>query len=1033
MNNTFSFLKPVAAAVAISSLALAARAQTVSPFALPLYFEANKNQTEFLSSGSDYQFFISPTSVQIALRESSHTATARMEFVGANAHAQIRGLEALPDKVNYLIGNDPSQWQTGLATFPKVRVSEIYPGINLVFHGNQRRLEYDFAVHPGANPNAIKIRFSGVDRIYTTSQGDLVLKIGGNEICQPAPEIYQTTGGTRKIIGGGYKILDARTVAFETANYDHSLPLVIDPMLNYSSFFGGNLDTIGWAIALGTNDCVYVAGQTMSKGFFTSGAVQTNYGGGTYAGDAFVAKLAGNPATNLIYLTYLGGKGDDAALGLAVNPAGNAFVTGYTESTNFPVSNAIPGHAKIGGKIGPTGLYFADAFVTELSQSGSNLIYSTYLGGESADSGYGIALDSSNDVYVTGFSYSTNFPVTPNAMQSHLLCSNNMYVDANAFVSEITNGGGALVYSTYLGGTNYDVGRAIALDTSNDVYVAGYTASFNFPVWHTPTNFPSLHYLNGATNAFHVDNKFDGFVTKFPPLNGTISPSTQTNAFYSTFLGGTNNDLAYGIAVDGAGNAYVTGWTCSTNFPITNNPSGLFSYVTTNGTFFPPIATNAFLTKISADGRQVMDSTVFGGRSIDIGYGVAVDAAGDAFVVGTENSTNFPTMNTSGSLMATNTSRTGVNDAFVAAFNADWSTMYYSVCLGGKKSTFGCGIALDSATNVFITGLTSSTNFPTQNASRFWFNGTNFINGTNYINGANLSGTTDAFVTEISLGPVPMGPDITNPPVNVATGVGDTASFSVGVSGSAPLIYQWQLFTNGNWTNLANGHSITGVTSNVLTITDVQTNNAGNYKITVTNDWGSASATASLAVSELPIITVPLTNQTVLMESTVTFALTAYGTPTLHYQWLMNGMVLTNGGQFSGATTNILTLTDAQVSNSGTYEVIITNDFGSTNDSAILTVPVLEMTLSLVSNNITNGLEFNVVGGPANQKFYLWTTSNLVVGPIAFPAWTNPSDFYGDFDSQGQVNFTLTPSFLASFFPTMTNWPQAFFTITSTN
>src|SRR5580698_3656229 len=229
-------------------------------------------------------------------------------------------------KINYLIGNDSSKWHTGLSTFGNVQVTELYPGINLVFHGNQRQLEYDFAIAPGANPNVIKMQFQGVDKISTTPSGDLVLKIGSSEVRQPKPEIYQTISGSRKTIAGGYKILDSRTVAFEIAGYDHTRPLIIDPVLGYSTFFGGNVSDTAWVMALDTNNCIYIAGETFSTKFSTVGAVQTNYaGGGAYYGDAFVAKLD-QTGTNLIYLTYLGGSGDDIAVGMAVDSAGNAFV-----------------------------------------------------------------------------------------------------------------------------------------------------------------------------------------------------------------------------------------------------------------------------------------------------------------------------------------------------------------------------------------------------------------------------------------------------------------------------------------------------------------------------------------------------------------------------------------------------------------------------------------------------------------------------------------------------------------------------------
>lgn len=1021
-------VKFMLAGLVLCFFALPALAQTVLPSGLPLYFEANQNQTEFLSRGNGYQFLVSAGGAQITLGETADgRATAQMEFPGANARAHVRGDSELPGKINYLIGRDASQWLTGLPTFSKVQITDLYPGINLVFHGNQRQLEYDFTIAPGADPDRIRIHFRGAEKLSVTSRGGLIVKIGDDEIQQSPAEIYQTIAGERKTVSGSYKMVDARTVAFELGQYDHSLPLVIDPVLSYSVYFGGNVGNAAYGIALDTNSTagapngfIYIAGQTFSTKFATSGAFQTNFAGGVYAGDAFVAKFS-NPATNLIYLTYLGGSGDDAAYGVAVDTNGNVYLAGATESPNFPTNNAIPGHSQIGGYTGPTGIYFADAFVTEIAAGGSNLIYSTYLGGNSSDAAYAIALDSANNAYVTGFTYSTNFPVTTNALLTRLACSNNIYVNANAFVAEITNGGGALVYSTFLGGTNYDVGKGITIDSANDVYVAGYTASFNFPVWNVPTNLPNAIYLNGSTNEnayANPDGAYDAFVTKFPPLSGTITPAAQTNAFYSTLLGNTNSDEAYGIAADSSGCAYVTGWTTSTNFPEVfpnaNGPPGLYSFLVTNGFPIVPI-TNVFLTKIAANGSAVDYSVVFGGNSEDIGYGVAVDAAGNAFVVGAETSTNFPTMNFNGPLNQTNSLE---NDAFVSVFNTNCSSMYYSVCIGGSENlnngfggSAGYGIAVDSADNAYITGQTSATNFPVANNAA-----TNTVVfpliGTNSINGSVLSGTNDAFVAEIALGPAPFGPQITNSTLtNLTVGVGITVNFSVSATGSPALTYQWLL----NGSNLVDGGNILGSISNVLTITGVQTNDAGNYEILVSNDWGFASSNANLTVLQSPQIITPLTNQTVGIGATVSFALTATGTPTLQYYWQFNGTNLTNSSTVSGATTPTLTLDNVQTNRSGTYTVIVTNNYAPpATDSALLTVlsaPV--MTLSLVSNNIADGLFFNIIGGSNDGRFHVFYTTNLLM-PFTNP-FGNPS-----FNSLGQFSGAA---------PGQTN-PQEFFILT---
>ena len=604
-----------------------------------------------------------------------------------------------------------------MPTFAKVRVEEIYPGVNLVYYGNQHQLEYDFTVAPEANPGAITIRFDGADKISVNENGELVLTLGKDEIRQPAPLIYQLAGSGRKEISGGYKMLDAQTVAFTVGKYDRALPLVIDPVLSYSTYFGGNSGDEALAVAVDTNGFVYVAGETLSAQLATPGAFQTNFQGGSLTGDAFVAKL-GNAGTNLIYLTYLGGSADDAAFGLAVDGAGDAFVTGYTDSGNFPVTNAL--YKNISGTANSVTHYYpVDAFVAELNPGGSNLVYSTYLGGNGSDAGIGIAVDAAGGAYVTGLTYSTNFPTT-NALVFQLAGTTNPVMNhlagvVNAFVAKIGAGGSPLVYSTYFGGTNSDQGNGIAVDAAGEACVTGFTDSTNFP---TTTN-GVIQVLNNFATASFAD---DAFVAKFAP--------SGTNLVYSTFLGGANDDEGYHIACDSAGSVFVTGYTDSTNFPNTaTNVPGLSSFVATNASGIIS-ATNAFLTKLNSSGAIVY-SAIFGGYASDNGYGVAVDSRGEAFVVGASTSANFPTANVSGLLSATNS---GGNDVFITAFNTNCTALLYSACLGGSSDDFGYGVAVDPLGNAYVVGQTTSANFPTNNAHQ-----------------TALSGASDSFLAKILL------------------------------------------------------------------------------------------------------------------------------------------------------------------------------------------------------------------------------------------------------------------------------------------
>ncbi|MGB7770181.1 MAG: SBBP repeat-containing protein [Verrucomicrobiia bacterium] len=927
-------LAGLACAAALNVLALAAQAQIPAALGnLPLYFSTApgpaNTPVQFIARGGDYQFLISPAEARLNLQKTGTAAqnissqTVRMQFVGADSQAQIQGADELTGKINYLVGDNPAQWRTGVATFARVRVGRLYPGVNLVYYGNQRRLEYDFTIASGANPDVIKIRFEGVDKISIGARGELVLALGKDEIRQLAPLIYQTVNGTRKTVVGGYRILGRHTVAFTVGQYDPKLPLVIDPVLTYSTYFGGNSSDAANAIALDTNGFIYIAGQTLSSQFYpTTGAFQTNFAGGSLTGDAFVAKFD-NQASHLVYLTYLGGNSDDVALDLAVDDSGDVYVTGYTLSTNFPTYNAL--YPKIGGTPivynGHVYGYNADAFVTELNTNGSGLVYSTYLGGAGSDEGIGIAIDPAGDAYITGLADSTNFPVTTNAWQKQLACANFLFntgQNGNAFVSEISTGGSNLIYSSYFGGTNFDEGNGIAVDLSNNVYVAGVTASTNFP----NTN-AFQQYLNGATNAALF---YDAFVAKFAP--------SCTNLVYSSFLGGSNNDAAYRIAVDTNGNAYVTGWTVSTNFPDTaTNVVGLYNGLTNNASGLYPYITNAFLTQITYNGTNaaIGYSAVFGGTNggVDIGEDVALDPSGDAFVVGASSSTSFPATNTPGLLGATNA---GGYDAFVIGFNTNCSAIIYSGYFGGSGNDYGYGIAVDSLTNVYIVGQTSSANFPVFNNQ----------------GQTSLRGASDAFLAEIGWSNV--APVITDQSslTNQLLETGQTVTLSVTATGTPPLIYHWQL----NGTNLVNGTRISGATNATLTINPVQTNDSGSYQVIVTNYAGSAtSSNAILTVTSGPIITVQPTNETVGAGSTAQFNFNATFQQPAFAQWLKDGTNLINGTNIDGSTITgasnsfTLTINNIQTNEDGTYWVIVSNVFGVVASSnatlTVLTFPTI--------------------------------------------------------------------------------------------
>src|SRR5438477_4888670 len=520
----------------------------------PLHFEANRGQihknVRFLSRGPGYSLYLIAGEAVLVLskpnadtkRDSRSTpeqgdaqtpvkaVALRMHLVGAAPKPPVSGLDELPGKANYFIGQDPAKWRTNVPTYAKVQYENIYPGIDLLYYGNQRQLEYDFVVAPGANPEKIVLGFRGADEFEIEARGELVLHTTGGDIRQHKPIIYQDIDGVRRDIAGGYVRKGVNRVGFEVAVYDASRPLIIDPVLSYSTYLGGRSNgpdcgcgnDEAFAVAVDDDGNAYVTGQTTSLDFpTTSGAFQTTR---AFGKDVFITKL--NPAGSaLVYSTYLGGNDFDAGNGISVDAGGNAYVTGTTKSTNFPTT---PGAFLSAPGFG---------FVTKLDPTGSTLVYSTYL--DPSTQGGGIAVDAQGNAYVTGQTGST-FPTTPGAFQPAFGGG-----PVDGYVMKLNADGSALVYSTYLGGSGIDSTGDIAVDAGGNAYVAGSTTSLNFPT--TP----------GAFQPVPGSGSSNGFATNLDP--------TGSSLVYSTFLG----EGCAGLALDTQGNVYVTGQTGSTTFPTT--------------------------------------------------------------------------------------------------------------------------------------------------------------------------------------------------------------------------------------------------------------------------------------------------------------------------------------------------------------------------------------------------------------------------------------------------------------------------------
>jgi len=539
-----------------------------------------------------------------------------------------------------------------------VRYRSVYPGIDVIYYGHQGQLEYDFVVAPGADPKQIHLDIQGAERLYLDAAGNLVLVAQGRELIQQAPKVYQRIGDVERLIPGRY-VLTSNRLGFEVAAYDTAQSLVIDPVLSYSTYLGASNDELGQGIAVDRDGQAYVTGGTTSTDFPINNPAQGELAGGT---DAFVLKLTAD-GQQLVYSTFLGGDGFDIGLGIAIDDEGRAYVTGATDSTNFPTVNALRG--ALAGD--------SDAFVARLTVQGT-LAYSTYLGGSGFDRGSSIAVTTKGRAHVTGVTESADFP-TMNPRQG------DFAGNRDAFVAKLSRDGKVLVYSTYLGGGGIDEGLAIAV-RNGQTHVTGGTASLDFPT------------ANPLQSNFSGNR--DVFVAKLTADGKTL--------VYSTYLGGSDFDEGLGVAVDIEEQAYITGATRSLNFPTANPLQGNFSG-----------NRDAFVAKLTADGKTLVYSTYLGGSDFDEGTAIAVRKR-RAFVAGSTASSNFPLSN---SLQDFG----GNRDVFVTKLKVDGQAFAYSTYLGGSGFDDGLGIAVNRRGRAYVTGGTDSLDFPTARPLLGSFNG----------------------------------------------------------------------------------------------------------------------------------------------------------------------------------------------------------------------------------------------------------------------------------------------------------------------
>ncbi len=587
---------------------------------------------------------------------------SRLVFLDANKNPEMVPIKMTPHKVSYFKGKDPSKWQTGIHTSKAVLYKGIYKNIDLKVYGIEKQVEYDWIVKPGADPGKISFEYKNVKAAAIDNEGNLVVETIFGKLMHKKPVSYQLIEGKRVRMESAFKETGKNTYGFKVKKYNRDYELIIDPMVCpiYSTYLGGSGNDHGDGIAVDSDGYAYVTGYTGSTDFPTENAYQETLGGN---GDVFVTKLSPTDGCP-VYSTYLGGSDSENTPDIAVDSNGCAYVTGYTTSTDFPTAN--PYQSILKG--------ISDAFVTKLSPGGDNLVYSTYLGGDSNDYGRGIIVDSEGSAYLTGETTSSNFPVE-NAFQETYGGS------TDAFVTKFTPGGNDLVYSTYLGGSGVEYGEGITVDSHGSAYITGRTGSDeNFP-----TKDPYQDTYGGGTGG-------DVFVTKLSP--------TGKYLLYSTYLGGSDGEVGWSIALDNHENAYVTGRTSSSNFPTKN------AYQETHGGGF----FDAFITKLSTAGDDLVYSTFLGGNNYDYGCGIAVDHPGSAYMTGYTSSSNFPVVN------AYQETYGGGCDAFVTKLTPSGNVLSYSTYLGGSGSENGRDIAVDSNRNAYVTGYTNSTDFPTHNA-----------------------------------------------------------------------------------------------------------------------------------------------------------------------------------------------------------------------------------------------------------------------------------------------------------------------------
>jgi hypothetical protein len=642
------------------SLPLAAQAPKGQFVRQQLVFEPNQGQADpgvqFLSHGNGHSVLLREADAVFAF--ANPAAAVRMKLVGKNPRSVVEGVELQGGVSNYLLGNDPSAWHSSVPHFAKVKYTDVYPGIDLIYYGNDRQLEYDFIVDPHADPSLVQLDFEGADKVSIGAEGDLVLRTPAGEFRHQRPIAFQMRKGVRTPVEAHF-VLKGTRATFELGSYDRALPLVIDPKFLWATYMGGPGDDLGNDVALDPDGNVYVTGLTQAITSDPAGIFNPPAGNGY---EVFVTKI--NPAGAVVYTTYIGGSEVDESHSLALDAAGNIYIAGYTTSGNFPVVNAFQATRKS----------FQDAYALKLDKNGSTIVYSTYLGGGQSDRAFGIVVDPAGNAIVAGNTLSSDFPVSA-GFQSRF--GGGL---GDAFITKFTPAG-AVTFSTFLGGSGNDQAYDVARDSDGNIIVTGFTTSQNFPTLK-------------ALYANYRGGSDDIFITKLNP--------SGTAQVFSTYFGGSQSDNGVRLAVDKDNKIYVTGYTASYDFPL-KKPAQLFhgGFGTATTTTF-----DAFLIKMNADGQDADFSTYIGGEDNDGGVSIAVDNDGFIYMAGFTTSIEFYAINALSGFLH------GIRDGFVMKVAPDASSLVYSSYLGGFGQDGATAVALDSAANLYVTGFTLSFDFP---------------------------------------------------------------------------------------------------------------------------------------------------------------------------------------------------------------------------------------------------------------------------------------------------------------------------------